>query len=52
MKYDARHRACGRVHVTPALGDDHDRGETVRLACRSCGGYGEHDLLAPLEGLA
>lgn len=51
MKYDVRHLGCAHTHVSPALGDDHERGDTVRLACPKCGGYGEHEIRAPLRGL-
>lgn len=51
MKYDVLHLACSRVHVSPELGDDHERGDVVRLACPKCGGYGDHEIRARLEGL-
>lgn len=52
MKYDVRHRACSRVYVSPDLGADHERGDRVKLACRYCGGYGEHEVRAPLAGVS
>lgn len=57
MQYDALHLpgppigGCGKVTITPDLGDDHDRGDRITIKCRHCGRVGEHEIKAPLKGL-
>lgn len=58
MKYDLLHlpgppiNGCGETYVGPPLGEDHDRGDRLKLACQRCGRYGEHEVRGRLEGLA
>lgn len=58
MKYDVLHLpgvtppGCGRTWVSPDLGDDHHRGDRLKLACRYCRGYGTHEVRGRLGGLA
>lgn len=55
IKWDARCQACEDVHIAAASAA-HDAGDVIRTAHntgrKACGEYGEHELIAPLRGLA
>lgn len=53
MKYDLTHvYGCGATYVSRDLGDDHERGENIKIKCARCGVVGDHEVRGRLEGLA
>lgn len=58
MMYDLLHLpgppvgGCGQTYIDDRLDESHDRGDRVAIVCKCCGRYGEHEIRAPLTGLA
>lgn len=58
MMYDLLHlpgppiNGCGQTYIDDRLDASHERGDRVAIVCTHCGRYGEHEVRAPLTGLA